>query len=166
MSWSKPAARGRGRNTGFLLLSGLFFLLVSLHSEAAFSASLTVKIRQVNPDSAIQEVNCAERAKCVLPIDIQTGTTKQTLTVHVHFVPVLFEFETPKGFLYAGDKSPADKQNAVYQTIWTKGKAQSKSTISPVTLFLPLVPHAEVAPMLSAVQQPVADLEITTVQAP
>ena len=160
-------ARNRVRISRLLLLSIL--LLIALHSQSAFfSASLTVKIRQVNPDSAIQQVTCTNNTKCLLPIDIQTGATKQTLIVHVLFVPgnVLFEFETPKGYLYAGDKTPADKQHAVYETIWTRGKAQSKTTISPVTLFLPLVPHAEVAPMLSAGQQPVADLEITTEQAP
>jgi hypothetical protein len=127
-----------------------------------------VKIRQVNPDSAIQQVTCTDNTNCLLPIDIQTGTTKETLTVHVLFVPgnVLFEFETPKGYLYAGDKNPADAEHAAYETIWTRAKAQSTASIAPVTLFLPLVPHAEVAPMLSAVQQSVADLEITTEQAP
>ena len=163
----KSAARRRGRTVSLWLLS-LFVLLVSLHSEAAFSASLTVKIRQVNPDSEVQQVTCTDNTKCVLPLDIQTGATKETLTVHVLFVPgnVLFEFETPKGYLYAGEKTPADVENAVYETIWTRGKAQSKASISPVTLFLPLVPLAALAPMLSAVQQPVVDLEITTEEAP
>jgi hypothetical protein len=166
MKLLKPAARNRGRKSRLLLLPLL--LLVSLHSQTAFSASLTVKIRQVNPDSETQQVTCTDNTKCVLPLDIQTGATKQTLTVHVLFVPghVLFQFETPKGYLYAGDKTPADAQNAVYETIWTRGKAQSTASVSPVTLFLPLVPQAALAPMLSAVQQPVADLEITTEAAP
>jgi hypothetical protein len=162
----KPAARNRGRKSRLLLLPLL--LLVSLHSQTAFSASLSVKIRQVNPDSEIQQVTCTDNTKCVLPIDIQTGATKETLTVHVLFVPgnVLFEFETPKGYLYAGEKNPADAEHAAYETIWTGGKAQSTASISPVTLFLPLVAQAAVAPILSTVEQPVADLEITTEAAP
>jgi|SRR6185437_2467384 len=160
-------ARERGCLFRPLLLPFLFCFVMA-HGSAASAASLNVKIRQVNPDSAIQQVTCAPNTKCLLPIDIKTGATKQTLTVHVLYVPgnVLFEFETPKGYLYAGDKNPADAEHAAYETIWTRGKAQSTASISPVTLFLPPVPHAEVAPMLSAVQQSVADLEITTVQAP
>lgn len=102
-----------------------------------------------------------------MPIDIQTGPIKETLTVHVLFVPgnALFEFETPKGFLYAGDKTPADKRTAIYRTIWYEDKAKNTPSTN-VTLFLPLVPHAEVAPMLNTVQTPVADLEITTEAAP
>jgi len=163
----KPATRRGGRNTGLLLLS-LLFLLVSLHSEAAFSASLAVKIRQVNPSRDVQQVTCTEHKKCVLPIDIQTGATKETLTVHVLFVPgnALVEFESPKGFLYAGDKSPADKQHATYETIWQPAKATNKLATSDITLFYPVVPFAAVAPILTAPQQAVADLEITTEETP
>jgi len=144
------------------------FLLVSLHSEAAFSASLTVKIRQLNPDGAVQQVTCAPKTKCLLPIDIQTGATKETLTVHVLFVPgnVLFEFETPKGFFYAGDTTPADSHNILYEPRWHGVKPQKTPSTTNVTLFLPLVPHAEMAPILNAVKQRVGDLEIITEQAP
>lgn len=160
-------ARERGRLLRLLLLPFLLWS-VMVHGSAASAASLNVKIRQVNPDSEIQQVTCTDNTKCVLPIDIQTGATKETLTVHVMFVPgnVLFKFETPKGYLYAGEKNPADAEHAAYETIWTRGKAQSATTISPVTLFLPLVAEAMMAPILSAVQQPVADLEITTEQQP
>lgn len=167
MNAIKSAVRIHGRKSRRLLLLFLF-CLVSAHANAASTASLNVKIRQIGPANAVQQVTCTANMKCVLPIDIQTGATKETLTVHVLFVPgnVLFEFETPKGYLYAGEKNPADKQHPVYETLWTRGKAQSKSIVSSVTLFQPLVPHAEMAPILSAVKEPVADLEITTKQAP
>jgi len=160
-------ARERARLFRLLLLPFLF-CVVTAHGSAASAASLNVKIRQLNPDSGIQQVTCTDNTKCLLPLDIQTGATKETLTVHVMFVPgnVLFEFETPKGYLYAGDKNPSDPQYAAYETIWTRGKAQSATSVSPVTLFLPLVQQAAVAPILSAVQQPVADLEITTEATP
>ena len=160
-------ARERGRLFGLLLLPFLFCFVTS-HINAAHAASLNVKIRQVNPDGATQQIICTDNTKCVLPLDIQTGATKETLTVHVLFVPgnVLFEFETPKGYLYAGEKTPADPQDVRYETIWTRGKAQSAKSITPVTLFLPLVQQAAVAPILSTVQRPVADLEITTEAAP
>src|SRR5258708_18624169 len=109
MHWSKRAARRRGRIYRVLLLS-LPFFLVSLHSEAAFSASLSVKIRQLNPDGQTQQVTCTPNTKCLLPIDIQTGSTKETLTVGIEFVrgTMLARFQTPKGYLYAGNTPQAD----------------------------------------------------------
>ena len=129
--------------------------------------SLSVTIRQVNPDGTAQHVKCSEHKKCVLPIAIQTGAKKQTLTVHILFVSgnVLFEFETPKGYLYAGPKTPADK-TADYETIWHKTPVQLKSPVVDVTLFQPLVPRATGAPFLKTPQQAVADLEITTGETP
>jgi hypothetical protein len=161
------ATRRRGRNRCLRFLPVLF-LLVSLHSEAASSASLSVKIRQLNPASEVQQVTCNEHKKCVLPIGIQTGATKQTLTVHVLFAPgnVLFEFETAKGFLYAGDKSPSDKQHAKYRAMWQPAQAQNTPASSNITLFLPSVSLAATARILTVPQQPVADLEITTEETP
>ena len=167
MYWSKPAARRRGRITSFWLLPVLLSL-VSLQSEAAFSASLAVKIRQLNPAGEVQQATCTEHKKCVLPLEIQTGAQKETLTVHVLFVSgnVLFEFETPHGYVYAGEKNPADKQHTVYETIWRGAKAQNTPSTSDITLFLPLVPLAAIAPILKTPQQPVADMEITTEETP
>jgi hypothetical protein len=146
-------------------------LLVSLHSEAAFAASLNVKIRQLNPDGTVQQVTCTPTAKCLLPIDIQTKQGKKvTLTVHILFVPggnALFKFETPDGYFYAGDKNPADKQNAIYEANWHGAAVKPAPSTTDVTLFLPLTLHAEVGPTLrTSVEQPAADLEITTEQLP
>jgi hypothetical protein len=157
----KPATRGRWRNAGLLCLS--LFLSISLYSEAACSASLVVKIKQLNPEGGLQQVTCTDDQKCVLPVDIQTGQTKKTLTVGISFVPgnVLMTFATPDGFLYAGDTNPADTQHAIYETLWHRAVAQNEPSISDVTLFSPAVPNALLVPALSAVEKPVADLEIT-----
>lgn len=152
-----------------LLLSAFLFCFATVHGGAASAASLNVKVRQVNPDSAIQQVTCTDKEfKCLLPLDIQTGATKETLTVHVLFVPgnALFEFESPKGYLYAGDRPQADKDYPVYETIWHKAPVRNKPSTHDVTLFLPLVPRAGGVPILTAAQQPVADLAITMEEAP
>jgi hypothetical protein len=162
----KPAARRSGRYAGFLLFSA-FFLLVSLHSGAAFSASLAVKIRQLNPDGQIQQVTCVNHQQCILQLGIRTAQAQtETLNVHVLFVPgnVLLEFETPKGYLYAGPKTAAAK-HVDYRTIWRNTSALNKPFADDVTLFLPLVAHPA-APRLNVAQQPVADLEVTTEQVP
>jgi hypothetical protein len=154
-------ARERWRLFGPLSLPFLL-CLVAVHGSAAFAASLNVKIRQVNPNGEIQQVTCSEKKKCVLPIDIQTGQAKETLTVGIGFVRgnVLLKFQTPKGYLYAGDKNPADKQNAMYETVWHEGVTAGKPSTSNVTLFLPLVPEPVTASILDSPQQAVADLEI------
>ena len=157
-----PAACRRGRTVSLWLLS-LLFLLMSLHSEAAFSASLTVKIRQVNPDGAIQQVTCTDNTNCLLPLNIQTGTTSETVTVHLLFAPgnVLFDFETPKGYLYARDSKPSDPR-AFYRTLWHGSTAKDNPSVNDVSLFLPLVARAQSTPLRATVDGPVADLEITT----
>lgn len=160
-------ARERGRLFRLLLLPFLF-CFATAHISVASAASLNVKIRQLDPAGAVQQVTCAPNKKCVLPIDIQTGATKETLTVHVFFVPgnVLVEFQTPEGFLYAGDKNPADKQHSPYETIWHNASARNKPTTYHITLFTPFAPRAEGAPIINAVKQSVADLEITMEEAP
>jgi hypothetical protein len=161
-------ARERSRRFRLLLLPFLF-CFASAHSSAASAASLTVKIRQVNPDGAVQQATCADHKKCLLPVAIQTSSAqKETLSVSIEFVPgnVLLEFQSPKGYLYTGSKTPADKNHGFYEIIWHKAVAPNKPVTSDITLFLPAVPHAEVAPMLNVAQQPVADLEITTEATP
>ena len=122
-------ARERARLLRFLLLPFLFCFLTS-HASAASAASLNVKVRQVNPDGAVQQVTCTDKEfKCLLPIDIQTGATKETLTVHVLDVPgnVLFEFETPKGYLYAGEKTPADAHKRPLRNDLDEGQSAKRS---------------------------------------
>jgi hypothetical protein len=171
----KPAARRRGRNTGLLLLSVLF-LLVSLYSEAAFSASLMVTIKEINPAGGSQEATCADHKKCLLPLVIKTRQGQQeTLNVTMFFVPgnILFMFHTPNGDLYASD-GKADDKTSRYEAMWHIAPAKDKASTYNVTLFLPVVPHAAVAPILSVTHEaalkiahePVADLEISAQPVP
>jgi len=169
------ATRRRGRNPCFWLLP-LLFSLLSLHSEAAFSASLNVKIRQLNPDSSPQQVTCAENTTCVLPIEIQTGSSKEKLTVDVSLKGngARFRFQTPNGYLYAADTNPVDQQNALYMATWGRTKIGNTASLYNLTLVRPAVPNAMTAPWLSIANeaaanvkhQIVANLELTAEIAP
>jgi hypothetical protein len=167
-------ARERGRLFRLLLLPFLF-AFASIHSGAASAASLTVKIRQLDPAGNVQQVTCAPNAKCLLPVDIQTKQgKKETLTLHVLFIPggAMFEFQTPDGYLYAWDKKPG--KDALYETLWHIAAAANNPATYDVTLFLPAVPVAPEARILHVAQEtaqkvshaPVADLEITVEAAP
>jgi hypothetical protein len=166
------AARRRGRTAAFLLLAVLFSF-VSLYSEAAFSASLIVTIKKINPENGIQQVTCTARQKCVLPIAIQNGANKETITAHILFVPgsLLAKFQGPDGYYYAGDTGNTKE---FYEVTWRKSGPRDKPETYDVTLFLPVVPHPEVAPILSVAHEaaehithaPVANLEITAQPAP
>ena len=167
-------ARERARLFRFLLLPFLL-CVVTAHGSAASAASLTVKIRQLNAAGEVQQVTCAEKTKCVLPIDVQTKQgKKETLTALILFAPgvALFQFQTPDGFLYAWDKK-ADN-DAVYETIWHEAAPAGKPSTGDVTLFLPAVPIAVEAPILNVAREAalkathpaVADLEIAVEAAP
>ena len=150
----KPAAHRGGRYAGFLLFSALF-LLVSLHSGAAFSASLAVKIRQLNPPGAIQQVTCAEHQKCLLPIEINPAQLQaETLTVALTFASgnLIARFLLPKGTLFAGDKGDTSGH---YFPIWHKSLTTNGPSTYDINLFLPVAPNA------ASTQQPIAALEIT-----
>jgi hypothetical protein len=146
----------------FVLLTLL--ILSSFHCQAASAASLTVKIRQLHPDGQPQQITYIPKTKCLLPIDIQTGSTKETLTVGIDFVrgTVMARFQTPKGYLYAGNNPQADSKHPLYETIWHTATVAGKPSTADITLFLPLFPYPGVGMVLNAVQQPVAELEITT----
>jgi hypothetical protein len=169
----KPAALGHGRNAG-LVLFAVLFLFVSLYSETAFSASLIVTIKQINPEGGIQQVTCVARQKCVLPLLIQTHQAQQeTLNLTLGFVPgsLFAVFQTAKGYLYADDKGDT---NGAYNAIWHKGVPIDKPSTYDITLFLPAMPQVGVASILGVAHEaalhvihaPVADLEITTQPVP
>lgn len=161
-------ARERARLFRLLLLPFLFCYLTA-HGSAASAASLNVKVKQLNPTSEAQQVTCVLDAKCLLPIDIQTGSTKETLTVEASFMAggVQFKFQTPKGYLYAGLTPQADPQYPLYETIWhtAAGEAGTPST-TDITLFLPVVAFPVIAQATTSVEQSVAEIEITTEQQP
>jgi hypothetical protein len=147
---------------------------VSFHSEAAYSASLNVKIRQLTPDGAVQQVTCAEKQKCELPLDIQTGSTKQTLTVSVLFSAprMMIRFQTPKGNLYAGETNPDNKH--YYESLLPRTVSQGKASTESVTLYSLAGPTPIMVMMVDADREAglkithtaVATLEITTQTTP
>ncbi len=161
-AFQRPDCR---RSAGFSFLT-LLFLLVPLHSEAAPApspSSLTVKIRQIDTSGEVQQVTCSPKAKCLLPLDIQTKQgKKETLTVQILFVPgsVLFQFETPDGYLYSRDNN-ADVKHTFYETIAHNAVVPNKPLTRDITLFLPAARLALATPMVKTAQQPVAVLEIS-----
>ena len=168
-------ARERGCLFRHLLLP-LLLCFVTAHGSAASAASLNVKIRQLNPAGEVQQITCAPDTKCLLPIAIQTKQgKKETLTALILFGPgnVLFQFQTPNGYLYAWDKKSGGK-DAVYETLWHNTAPSNKASTNNVTLFLPAVPRAAEAPILNiareaalkAMHPAVADLEIIVEAAP
>ena len=152
----------------------LVCLSVILCSGSAFAASLTVKIRQINPNGAVQQVTCAENTRCPVPVTIQTAGKTDTVTVNITFVKetLLAEFQTAKGFLYSANNL-TDK-NALYETIWHSALPKDKASTADVTLYLPAVRLAPSAPMLGVAKeaaakvshQAVATLEITVQRGP
>jgi len=166
-------ARERPRLFRLWLLPFLF-CLATTQGNAASAASLNVKIRQLNPTSEVQQVTCTQKTKCLLPIDIQTGATKETLTVNILFAAptVLIKFQTPKGFLYAGTTTPDNKSH--YETLLPRTLTQGKTSTEDVTLYSPPVPNPFITPILDAAHEAelkiahsaVATLEITTQPAP
>jgi hypothetical protein len=148
-------------------------VFISLHSAAAFSASLTVTIRQLNPDSAVQQVTCVDHQKCVLPLVINAGQpTTQSLNINIEYIPgdLLLEFQAPKGYFYADDTVDTI---GFYNTIWSKAVPGDKPATYDVTLFQPLVPHMEALILsvaheasLNIAHAAVANLEITTQPVP
>lgn len=166
------AAHKCRRKSRILLLPIL--LLASLHTQAAPSTSLKVKIRQLNPDGAFQQVTCALKTKCTLPIDIQTGSAKQTLTASVLFAPprMMIRFQTPQGNLWAGDAN--SDNHRFYETLWPRTLSEGKTLTENVTLYSLTGPTPIMVMSVDADREAglkishtaVATLEITTQTAP
>jgi hypothetical protein len=144
MTMFKSVARRSARAFAFSCLPVLF-LFISLQSEAAFSASLTMKVRQLNdPAGAVQETTCTDPQNCSLDLSLQAGSKKETLAVRAFHVPgsTLFTFHTPDGYLYAAAKTQADPKNPVYMATWGSGAKTGAAAISDITLYGPPVPIA------------------------
>jgi hypothetical protein len=151
----KSAARSRGRYFSLLLLS--FFLTVSLHSEAAPASapSLTVKIRQINPASAVQQIVCASHQRCDLPIALNAAAPEvDALTISLTYAPdnLLARFKTAHVMLVAADKGDASGSRSA---IWHKHLPASGPATYGITLYLP------VASAGGPTYRPVADIELT-----
>jgi len=127
-----------------------------------------MSVRQINPAGDVQQITCASRKKCVLPFEIQTGTTKQTVTVGTSYVSGSFamQFQTPKGFFYASDKIPTDTKHPLYMATWPVALPKAKAATTLITLFEPLVDSPITAPPLDKAGKAVADLEVTVEETP
>ncbi len=157
----RPLGQYRFMGSGWLCTA--VCSLVALHSTTALAASLNVKIRQLDHAGEAKAAICKELKKCDVPLDIQTAQGKKAVTVQVEFFKgsgLRLEFQTPKGYLYARDKNPADAIRGMYETIWHTDVGKVKSPYS-VSLFLPAVPNPITAPLLNKANEPIADLEIT-----
>lgn len=161
--------KNRRRLTAFAIQ----LLCVAFYAQSALADSLNVKIRQINPDSATEQVTCAYQQKCSLQLAINHDrATAQKLSVNIQYVPsmMIFQFEGKDGFFYSADQ---DIKDGVYNVFWPQMTPEGTSTYR-VTLFLPAVSHPEKAPLLSmadeaarqAVHTPIATLEITATSGP
>ena len=78
---------------------------------------------------------------------------------------VAISFKAPDGYLFTGDRNPTDKY-ALYEGRWRDVLAAGKTKTAVTTLFIPLRPLPEIGLSREDMEQPVADLEITTEQSP
>jgi hypothetical protein len=121
------------------LLLAMFFALPGM---AANAASLTVAVRQVNPNGAVQTVTCTLLQKgCVLPFVINAGQpTQQSLNIHVIYFSggLALDFQTAGGYFYT---SSTVGTNTAYNTLWNRRFQSGVSAPYTVTLFQPLGPN-------------------------
>jgi hypothetical protein len=173
------ATRGRGRIAAFFLLCFSFFIVLSAQGQAAAS-SLLVTIKQINPAGDTQTVTCPAKQRCLVTMALIEGSSMQreNVTVQIDFVPgaLLLEFQTPEGYLYAGEKLPGDTSHTYdnYEVIWHRALTSGQASTEDVTLYSPVVKNPVLAPILSVAHEAaqniahpaVATLEITTQPAP
>ncbi len=172
MNHCVPSAWRAGRPS---IVSVFLLLLSLLPAKAAAAASLTVKVGQVNPVSAVQQATCVYKEKCSLQLPINQGQADaQTLSIKIQYIPtkMIFQFEGKDGFFYSADEGIKD---GVYNVFWPQNTPDDSTTATyHVTLFGPTVLHPESALMLrmtdetarQAVHTPIATLEITATSNP
>ncbi|TAL40200.1 MAG: hypothetical protein EPN97_00545 [Alphaproteobacteria bacterium] len=146
----------------------LFFLTAAfLFAKPAYAASLTVEVKQVNPDGAAQTVTCTLLQKqCTLPVVINAGTAAQqsvNIQVVYHNGGLALNFKTTGGYFYTGSMIGKD---VLYQALWNAPLQGGTSTYT-VTLFQPLTPNLLGPGMTSTdPHTSVAKLEITATTVP
>jgi hypothetical protein len=170
------ATRSRSRIPAFFLLCVSFFIVLSAPGQAAAS-SLLVTIKQINPAGDTQTITCAAKQRCLVTMGLIEGSSMQreNVTVQIDFVPgaLLLEFQTPRGYLYAGEKLPGNN-NDNYEVIWHRALTSGQASTEDVTLYSPVVTNPVLAPILSMAHEAaqniahpaIATLEITTQPAP
>jgi hypothetical protein len=152
---------------GWALLFLAAIVLSPTFVEAADVASLTVAVRQMNPDSAATTVACTLLQKqCNLQLVINAGTEAQesvTIQVVYHRGGLALNFKTDGGYFYT---SSAIGNDVVYHTLWSAPLRGGVSNYT-VNLFQPLTPNL-IGPGSTSTtpHTSVAKLEITATTAP
>ena len=148
-----------------ILVFSLLFAI--LHSTAAFSASLTVAVSQVNLAGTAQIVTCNLLApNCDLPFVINAGqSTQQPLTIHVVYYAggLGLTFKTTGGYFHAGKSAG---KISFYNTLWNASLQGSTPTTYTVSLFQPLDSLPLHSPPLTTPGSFVASLQITATPVP
>jgi hypothetical protein len=148
-----------------------FFLTAAIFSQAfadtAKNASLTVAIKQVNPDGEAQTVTCTLLQKqCTLPLVINAGTAaQQSVNVQVvyHAGGLALNFKSDGGYFYTSSMIGKD---AVYSALWNNPLQGGASTYK-ITLFQPLTPNLIGPGVISTdSHMSVASLEVTATTVP
>jgi hypothetical protein len=178
------AIRGFYGRSSILRIS-LALSLLCIHVAAAAETSaaagkpqtVAVTIRQINPGGDTQSVTCTENTKCLLTIALSetNPVRKEDVTVQINFSPgaLLLEFQTPRGYLYAGETLP-DARDSNYEVIWHADLTSVANLTKNITLYLPLVERPIEAPILniaaeaakSAGHPAVATVEVTAQPSP
>lgn len=134
---------------------------------AASAASLTVAVRQVNPDSAPQTVTCQLKSSCNLPFVINAGQpSAQSLNINIAYVSgrMAVTFQIESKYFYTGDTG--DTKNP-YNVLWIKEVSGNAPASHQVTLFQPLSEGLiDRKPVWAIEHTSVANLEITATPVP
>jgi len=144
------------------------FVFSPFYAGAAYAASLTVAVKQVNPDSAVQTITCELlKPGCDMSFVINAGQpTQQSLNIHVAFIKdgLALTFKTPDGFFYT-DQKVGDRVS--YNTLWgTRFQDSSTPSTNQVTLFEPLAQRIPALFMGTSQPTSIAKLEITATPNP
>ena len=134
-----------------MVLIFLLAMFLALPVKNAFAGSLTVEVRQINPDSAVQKVVCDKRS-CDLPFVINAGTAaQQSVIMHVNNYQgggMLLSFVSPGKILLVSDMGAKNS----YSSGYSKPLLSSK----PATYKITLYPQGTTFPPVA-----IANLEIT-----
>ena len=167
----------RSRCALILLLTAFACFNAPSARAADAPKSIAVTVRQVNPAGDTKSVTCLQDTKCVLTIALAESnpSQKEDVTVQIEFSPgsLLLEFQTPRGYLYAGEtQSEATDNN--YEVIWHRALDDDAKLTENITLYLPVVAQPILAPILNVAEESaknkthpaVATVELTTQASP
>jgi hypothetical protein len=149
-----------------LLLVLTAAIILQVLAGTAYAASLTVTVKQVNPNSAAQTVTCTLLQKnCDLPFVMNAGTaSQQSLNIHVAYFDggLALNFQTVDGYFSTANKVG---NTTIYNTMWNRKFQGSTPATFNIALFRPLAQNLFTPISPSIKYTPVANLEITAIPA-